>query len=477
MFNLFRKFKSEPRVPERKYAYYPDEYGSFVENIFKSSKGNMSIYRELEYYRRCAPLHSAIQLIADEVSNVTPYMFNPSNSEYVDKSALLELLKFPNADVTYTEFMKQLVSFFLVTGNVYIVARAVGANRPVADLFVIPPQYVTITPGVDGFAQMFEVSSTSGLGDQFMRNEINGRFRYYSKDGDELWHIKEFNPLVSSSNLYGMSRLTPIVYEIEQYIQASTHNLSMLRRGARPSGALTSDNPLNDDQFTRLQEQMTSFYQGAGNTGRLLLLENGLKFEEMAQTNKDMDFLELKKNVTNMIYNAFKIPLPLISPEHMTLNNMTTSMLNLYDNAVLPLMQRMFNELTIFLLHRYPEHKNMIISYSDDEITALEPRRNEQLEKQSKMGILTINEIRALMGYEPLTGGDVLYINANQMAIAQDADTQDLPKTPAPRDGREELDEKEQFIALMRAQRNPDNTPRFSENYIFEMAEKHYGNS
>lgn len=483
MKKFFDYFKSQPQEKKSFYAYASNDYNNGVDNLYSFGRDNLSFYRALEYYRRCAPLHSAIQLITDEVSNIDPYLYNSNDDQYSNRGKLLDLLRFPNADSTYTEFMAQLASFFLITGNAYVLAAAISPTRPVKELCVIPPQFVTLIAGKDGVVDVMNINMDNSRAESFKRIEVNGRYRYYSEEGRELWHIKEFNPFQSASNPYGMSKLTPIFYEIEQYINSSVHNLSMLKRGARPSGALTSEQPLNDDQFMRLQEQMSAFYQGATNTGRMLLLENGIHFEEMAQNNKDMDFLELKKNVTFMIYNALKIPLPLISADHTTMNNMQHAMLNFYDNNILPLLERLLTELSIFLEPRYPELKTQVLSYSADEITALEPRRNEQLEKLAAMGVLTINEIRASMGYEPLTGGNTLYISSNQMPVGQDVYTEDQPKVPRSQDLDEPIEEapvdelaeaKQQFIQILREQKNPNNTPKYSESFIHEMVSKYY---
>jgi HK97 family phage portal protein len=268
-----------------------------------------------------------------------------------------------------------------------------------------------------------------------------------------------------------MSNLTPIFYEIEQYIEASIHNTSLLRRGARVSGALQSDNNLTDEQFMRLQEQVNNFYSGSDNAGRPLLLEAGMNFTEMSMNNKDMDFLELKKNVTYMIYNALKIPLPLISPEHSTLSNMEIAKLNLYDNAILPIARRIYTELSIFLLPRYRKDNELTryrLSYSPGEITALEPRRNDELNKLNELGILTINELRAKIGYEPLEGGDNVLSRFNQTTVATDQYTEDQPERPVPRNQKE-------FIESLKKHRNEKGVRIYSDNFIDRLM-KRYGN-
>lgn len=488
MKQVMNLFKQKPKKQERKY-FYPFDYPSYSSILFQTNRGITSMLQEVEYYRQCAPLNAAIQLITDELANITPYLFNVNKEEFIKTHKFLNILKFPNPDSSYQDFIKQVGSYYLITGNAYIVANGLNPNKPPKELAVIPSQYVIINPGSDGYVENYEITYGVGQTEVFSRFEVGTRFRYYSPDGNEIWHIKEFNPLMNINDLYGMSRLTPIIYEIEQYIQASTHNLSLLERGARPSGALRTDQPISDEQFERLQEQMSSYYQGSQNAGRMLLLENGIEFMEMGQTNKDMDFMALKTNVTNMIYTQLKIPLPLINPEHMTLANMESAILSLYDNSVIPLIRKIYHELSLFLIPRYDDLKGYILNYSQEEITALQPRRTDNLQKMAALNILTINELRAQTGYESIEGGDVVYINSSLVPAGTDTYTQDNLTVPNPMDRNEDLDvdgenedvedtteqEKQNYMNLLREQKNPDNTPKYSEEFIIEMANKYYG--
>lgn len=459
-------FKPAQKVNHKFYNCGPT---SFAEQMFAMGRQSVSFYECIRYYQQCAPLFTAIQLISDEVSGITPFLYDRNTNQYNKKDPLLKLLSFPNLDVTGSEFLEQVSCFFLITGNCFIVATG-SSNKPAKELFVIPPQYVSLLPGEDGYTETITVNWDYTQPEVFERKEVDGRLRFYNGDDKEIWHIKEFNPMMGSNNLYGMPKLMPIFYEIEQYMNSSVHNLSLLVRGARPSGALVSQEPLTDDQFMRLEEQMSRYYTGAHQTGKVMLLENGIDFKEMSISNKDMDFMELKKNVTNTIYNALKIPLPTVSPDHMTMSNMDSGKLNLYDNAVLPLTNRIFAELSNFLLHRYTQDKNIIITYSDDEITALQPRRNDDLVKIKSVGVLTINEIRKQMGYEPLQGGDSLFGTTNDIPIAQDVYTQDQFIEPAPMG-------KNYIISTLRKQRASDGTPKYSEKRIQEIVEHYYGHS
>ncbi len=374
--------------------------------------------RAMEYYSTVAPLFSAIHMTSSEVGSLDLCLRNVESGELEFNSEILDLLKFPNADCTQYEFMVQLSTFYKLTGNAFIVATG-PVNRPASELYVINPTNVVLNLGSDGLLDSVQIMVNGKVEDEFHRTDVDGRFRYYSSSDSEIWHIKSFNTRYGAGDPWGFSELSPITMELEQYYESSVHNLSLLKRGARPSGAIKVSEILTDDQFQRLQQQLEQFYSGSQNAGRSMILEGG-DFVEMSQSNKDMDFASLKKDITATIYTALKIPLPIVSAEYSSYNNMETAKLNFYDNCVLPLAKRLLEELTVFLMHRYQGQDRMELVYDGDKVEALEPRRNQELLKLKDSGALTINEIRRKLGYDDIPGGEVLYIPTNLTPLGQD---------------------------------------------------------
>ncbi len=86
----------------------------------------------------------------------------------------------------------------------------------------------------------------------------------------------------------------------------------------------------------------------------------------------------LKIQTQVAIYNALKIPLPMISPEHMSLANMDTAKLNFYDNCIIPLFTKIANFLNENLLSRYKNSDNLQLTYDEAAIAALKPRLTEK---------------------------------------------------------------------------------------------------
>lgn len=419
MANFFTKLFTK-RIEKK--SFLP----SYQFSLFSStSRQALTPTKALEYYRTVAPLYTAINSIASEVGSLDLVTYNKISGESDEDAEILDLLKFPNADCVQYEFLVQIASFYKLTGNAFVVATG-PVNKPASELYVVNPTNVILTLGNDGYIETIQVTNEGKINTTFTRFDVDGRFRYYSDDA-EIWHIKSFNTRYAAGDPWGFSELSPIFMELEQYIEASTHNLSLLKRGARPSGAIKVDDALTDDQFQRLHQQLEQFYSGSQNAGRAMILEGG-DFVEMSQSNKDMDFATLKTDITTTIYNSLKIPLPIVSADHSSYNNMETAKLNFYDNCILPVTRRILEELTIFLMPRYDKTGNLELRVDLDSIESLEPRRNQELLKLKDSGVLTINELRAILKYDPLDGGDELYIPSTLMPVGMEVDTDELVK-------------------------------------------------
>jgi len=417
-FNLFSK-KEKKQAPSGNYAVL---IPGTMNNLYRNRNYDLSAYQAIQYYLSCAPLADAIQRIVIEVAAIEPEIYDTRNNVFLTKHPLLDLLKNPSAISTYEDFITDVATFYLLTANSFITADG-DAGRPPIALNTVPPSYLNPTIATDGYISAWEASSIY-LSLQYLREMNKLKFRFYNQQKtSELYQIRGFSGGINNYKIWGISQLNPIWDEIEQYLAASTHNISVLQKGATLSGVFSVDNGtmLSDDAYNRLREQISSLYSGTGNAGRSMLAENGLKFNAISQNNRDMDFSTLKDKVTMQIYKNLKIPLPLINEGTMTLANLEASALLLYDNAVLPLVKRIFSELTNFLMPRYPNSDYLVLWYDDNKISALEPRRLANLKAKADLGALTINELRSNIQLPAFKeGADELYQPATLIPFASD---------------------------------------------------------
>lgn len=454
---------------------------SFVGFLFQNGNSDLAFFMLLRYYETCAPFADAVDTIAQELASVPIRLWDKNTEEYITDHPVLDFLRFPNAETTQTEFMFRLAAIYLITGNVFPVLTGFR-DSSVQEMNMFSPHQVNLFQGGDG---MIGRISLNPINDQelFTRDEDNNRVRFFnSTETAEILPIRRFNPRRDANHLYGLSKADALIYEIEQYVHSSQHNLSLLKNGARPSGSFTTNNehPLSDDQFTRLDEQITKYYQGSANAGRPLLLENATWTDHIV-TNKDMDYATMRKGIMEMIYARYDIPLSLITTSSMTYDNYESGRVALYDSAVLPLAKTLFENLAILLLPRF-EQKDFMryeFRYEEADIPALELRRVQKIKLRREIGVNTVNEMRKFLGDEQLEGGDVLLRPSNELPVAMDLYTEDeVSRTNTPRNPNEPDETRNanvvEFKSVLKSYKKSDGSRMYSDAEIEQKA-KDYG--
>lgn len=422
---MFKFFSREKKTAEPVETKSNVPFHAFYNLITGSPEySHVSAWQALRYYKTVAPVATCIDKITDEFKALQPSLYNKKKQNFDPDHPIIQFLSHPNAAVSSTDFLKSVSNYYEITGKAYLMAIG-NPNRPPLEIYSVPPQHVTPQMGTDGFVSYFEVNTpNSDKKGRFVRKEVNKRFRYFDEMDRELWQIKDFNPDGCGSNGDGFSRLNPIYYEIEQFLHGSDHNLSLLKNGGRLTGALVTDQVLSDEAFERLQEEITK-YTGMGNAGKFGLFEGGVKFQEMGKSLRDMDFATLMAAKKEDISSRLNVPLPLVSSTRQTLNNMETSMVMLYFNAVLPLANKLFEEITLFIGPRFKLTADEVISIDLATIPALQSWRIENLKRRKEIGVESTNEYRSLLGREPAANGDAILAPATLAPIGQDIQTED----------------------------------------------------
>lgn len=416
-------------------SYQANDLSLLMLGIY-GDQNKVDLNRFISYYYKSSPLFTAVKLIADNINNIDFVLKDNNKEEFIYQHKILQLIKKPNPFTGKNLFMESIINNFLLTGDAFI--EVIGNNQPV-ELNIIPSQHVTIIASPrDGYPESYNYNGFNSSNRTFTRR--NNRF--FADNGNELINLRSFNPEYSANNLRGVSYIQPIELEITQYILASLHNESTIKNQGRPSGILTykGNDGVPADTQAAVKENLQKTFSGAKNSGNTMFLGGDFDFKQMSESIKDMDFATLKVQTQVAIYNALKIPLPMISPDHMSLANMDTAKLNFYDNCIIPLFTKIANFLNENLLSRYKNSDNLQLTYDEAAIAALKPRLTENTERMANSGVLTINELRSLVGREDLTeGGDRVYQPMNLVPVGQDQYIRDNREKPAKKSMQEDF--------------------------------------
>lgn len=356
-----------------------------------------------EGYKRNIIAYRAIQLVSRNAAAVpfTVYRGRGARRLRLEDHPLAALLQKPNAMQGGAEFFESVYAYYLIAGNSYVEAVGTSQGRPM-ELWSLRPDRLRVIPAKEGGIAAFRYTA-GGQSVDYAVNAVTGQC--------DLLHLKAFHPL---DDWYGMSPLEAAAVSVDQHNDAAKWNASLLQSSGRPSGALVfrplhADAPdtLTAEQRQSLRAELEAHYTGAGAAGRPLVLEGGLDWREMSLSPKDMDWLAGKDVSAREIALAFHVPPQLIGVEgSLSFANFEQARLALYDDAILPLIDHVKDELNRWLAPRFGE--DIHIGYDADAIEALAPRREKVWARLQAADFMTVNEKRAALGLAPLAEGDGL---------------------------------------------------------------------
>ncbi|HJK87338.1 MAG TPA: phage portal protein [Candidatus Megaira endosymbiont of Hartmannula sinica] len=154
---------------------------------------------------------------------------------------------------------------------------------------------------------------------------------------------------------------------------------------------------LSSEQFEHLKEQFYDNFVGSKNSGKPLILEGGLKWQELSNSDSFEKFIELKESITRDIAMAFNIPTQLLGiNKDSTYNNMQEARLAFWEENIIPMLENVSGALTNWFSNIYGD--DLIISFNKDAISAVNRRREKIWDKLNHIDFMTINEKRSMAG-------------------------------------------------------------------------------
>ena len=411
------EIKSGGRVSE-----IPIQRGSLMDMIFGS--GRMTPQAAMEFYRTSSSVAIAVDMIADEVEHLEP-VIRTEDGKYIQDHDLLRLLKSPNGFDNWSGFIGASARHYLLTRECFYYGGG-GVSRPPLEMFAVKPQTIsTVENAADRYPQVFMVTDGRASG-TYTRMEKARKVNYFDGNLREIFRVHGFSSRTDETR--ADSPLEAVALEAKQQIQGRVHNLALLDNGGRLSLIVQFKDFLGEDEHIARKDRLNQSLAGASNAGKIAVVSSAdMVIHEAGTTNKDMDYAELDAVAREALFLRYKIPLPLVSNDAATDNNMSHAVFQLYDRCVLPLADVLLDGLGRFLLPRYGlDPARACLTFNPESIDALVSRRVDMLLARQKLGVETINELRAqLPNREPLKGGDVLYQPSTLVPVGTDLFTDD----------------------------------------------------
>ncbi|MEH6662704.1 MAG: phage portal protein [Parasphingorhabdus sp.] len=289
---------------------------------------------------------------------------------------------------TSQSLLETIAAHLLLHGNAYVQVIRGEDDQP-GELYALRPDRITVEPDAKGWPVAYNYRA-GGHRTRFAAQDAMGRLA--------IVHLKGFHP---TDDHYGLGCLGAAAKAVAVHNAAAKWNKAILDNAARPSGALVYDpgadgSALTGEQFDRLKAEMDASFAGAGNAGRPMLLEGGLKWQSMSMTPADMDFVALKEAAAREIALAFGVPPMLLGlPGDNSYANYREANRALWRLTILPLAGKILDGLSGALGSWWPDAK---LAVDRDQIPALSEDRERLWKQVCEADFLSPEEKRAMLG-------------------------------------------------------------------------------
>ena len=355
-------------------------------------------YEDLEIVNR------GVNMIVDDVSEIHTLVSRENSFRGVVpgvKASKVETLlnKSPNPYQDINSFKRNLISDFLIDGNIFMYFDG-------AHLYHLPATDVTIHSSKETYIERFTMHDVT-----------------FSPD--EIIHIKEN----SFHSIYrGVPRLKPAMRTMVLMKNMRAFQDNFFKNGAVPGLVLKSPNTLSEKIKERMMVSWQARYRPDAGGRRPLILDGGIEVDKISNVNfKEMDFQSAISENEKIILKALGIPPIMMDSGNNA--NIRPNMRLYYLETILPIVRKIN-----YGLERYFGFE---LREDITNIPALQPELRDSSAYYTSLvngGIITPAEARKALGFDFVTGTEEIRVPAN---IAGSATNPDEGGRPVEEEGEE----------------------------------------
>jgi HK97 family phage portal protein len=247
--------------------------------------------------------------------------------------------------------------------------------------------------------------------------KLSNETRKYSRD--QVFHVA--GP--STDGIIGMSPIEFAASSVQLGVTYEKFGQQFYKNGVHSSGVFSKDGTLTDEAYSRLKGELNKGYAGLVNSGKALLLEDGLQFTQNQIKLVDAELLSSKKFQTEEICRIYRMPLHLVQNlDKATNNNIEQQSLEFVMYTMLPHFKRQEDAINTQLLTRQQRDEGYYFEYNIATLLRGDQKSMyEAFAKGRQWGWLSVNDIRRMLNMNKIENGDI-YLEPLNMVEAGTGD-------------------------------------------------------
>ena len=377
------------RTPEAEEKLNPAQpyFDGKIESSREQTVSYERAYEDLEIVNR------GVNMIVDDAAEINVKVGGQLPVQSVVKGikrSRIDLLlnKEPNLFQDISSFRRNLIIDYLLDGNVFIYYDG-------AHMYHLPADKMIIHTSEETYVEKYTYNNTVTFSPR------------------EIIHVKEN----SFYSIYrGVSRLKPALRTMILMRRMRDFQDNFFKNGAVPGLVLKSPNTLSEKIKERMIQSWSARYRPDAGGKRPLILDGGIEIDKVSNVNfKELDFQQAIEENEKIILKALGIPPILLDSGNNA--NLRPNMRLYYLETILPIVRKINFSLERFFGFEIVEDAT--------NIPALQPELRDQSQYYSALvntGIISPNEAREALNFDPVEGYDDLRVPANIAGSAANPD-------------------------------------------------------
>lgn len=364
------------------------------DDIIEFSEDNATITRDVA--EKIGALNYGVALISETIASLPVYLYKRDENggrerinDYRNK-----LLNLENSPYSTAYNMKQnLVSDYLYHGNGYLDINR-QQDLTIESLIHIPYREITINKS-----------------EQINRRETRYSYDYWGMVKIPAHDVLNLSRNTKSGELegHGILREGSMIlgnsYGFEQYTETT------IQSGFNVKGVIEKDGTITKPSRDSLMEMLRKFFSGKRNAGKVMILDDGMKFKSISMSPADLELLQQKEFTIKDIARLLKIQPSLlgIAKDSMTYSNEKDNQLQFLKYTIEPLLTIIEQTFNKYLLTEDEKDKGYFFEFNTQNMLRTSPEDEIKMYAEAVRGsILTADEARQRLNWKPLGLGKLL---------------------------------------------------------------------
>ncbi|MCC8044194.1 MAG: phage portal protein [Clostridiales bacterium] len=355
-----------------------------------------------------AAVYACVRVLAEAVAQLPLHLYeykDAGNKEKALDHPLYSILHDePNPEMTSFIFRETMMTHLLLWGNAYAQIIRNGRGEVVA-LYPLMANRMKVDRDSDG-RLYYEYTLSYDEAPQVKKAILKP---------SEVLHI----PGLGFDGLVGYSPIAVAKNAIGLSIATEEYGAKFFANGATPGGILEYPGVVKDPDAVR--EAWSKGFGGSGNSNKVAVLEEGMKYTPISINPDEAQFLDTRKFQISEIARIFRVPPHLIGDlEHSTFSNIEQQSLEFVTYSLQPWLVRWEQGINRALLTS-EEKKTYFVKFNVDGLL-----RGDYASRMSgyatarQNGWMSANDIRELENLDRIPaedGGDLYLINGNMTKL------------------------------------------------------------